>query len=106
MSVIDITDANFDEVVLGSALPFVLKLGADWCSPCRQLAPIIEKLAIEYDGKANVGVMDVDNSPLVSARYGVRSVPAVFIFKNGGVSKKLVGMTTREKLIEIMDIGQ
>ena len=103
MSVVEITDANFDEVVLGSELPVLCSFGAEeWCSPCRAMKPMLEKLAEEYDGKAVVAKLDVDMAPKTAAKYGVRSVPTIMVFRDAGVSKKTVGMTPREKLVEMI----
>ncbi|HTJ84313.1 MAG TPA: thioredoxin, partial [Polyangiaceae bacterium] len=77
------TDVNFESDVLGSGTPVLVDFTATWCGPCKALAPIVEKLADEYEGKVRVGKLDIDDAPATAAKYGVRSVPTVMVFKNG-----------------------
>lgn len=96
------TDQNFDAEVLKSDTPVLIDFTAAWCGPCKLLAPIIEKLADELAGKVKVGKVDIDNSPNVTARYGIRGVPTVLVFSNGEVKGKQVGLTNRETLIKLI----
>ncbi len=92
---IEITDANFDEVVLKSDKPVLVDFWAAWCGPCRMVGPIVEELATEYEGKAIVGKVDVDANQEFAAKYGVRNIPTVIIFKNGEVVDKQVGVAPK-----------
>lgn len=94
----EFTDANFKEKVLDNKGVAVIDFWAEWCGPCRLIAPIIEELANEYDGKALIGKLDVDNNPEVSMKYGIRSIPTILILKDGEVVEKHVGTTTRANL--------
>ncbi len=95
---IELTDANFDEVVLKSDKPVLVDFWAEWCGPCRMVGPIVEELAKDYDGKALVGKLNVDNNPNVSVQFGIRSIPALLIFKGGKVVDKQVGAVPKSVL--------
>ncbi len=97
------TDANFQEEVLDKKGVTVIDFWAEWCGPCRMIAPIIEKLSTEYDGKAVVGKVDVDSNPEVATRYGIRSIPTVLILKDGEEVKRHVGYTTQANLAQLID---
>jgi thioredoxin 1 len=88
---LQVTDANFDEVVMKSTLPVVLDFWAQWCGPCREIAPFIERLSEKYAGKAVVGKVDVDTNPGITAQFRVRNIPTVVFIKSGEVVQKLVG---------------
>ena len=79
------TSANFDADVLGSEIPVVVDFFATWCGPCRMMAPVIEELAEEYDGKVKIGKLDVDENSDIAARYGVMSIPTIILFKDGEI---------------------
>ncbi|SHJ12889.1 thioredoxin [Cruoricaptor ignavus] len=96
---LEITDNSFDEV-LNSDKPVLVDFWAAWCAPCRMLAPIIEEVADDFEGRALVGKVDVDNNQEVSSRYGIRSIPTVLIFKNGEVVDKIVGVVPKEQITE------
>ncbi len=98
------TDANFEADVLGSGTPVLVDFTATWCGPCKALAPIVEKLADEYEGKVRVGKLDIDDAPGVAAKYGVRSVPTVMVFKNGQKVAQHVGLTNRDKLVALLGL--
>lgn len=97
------TDSNFDADVLKSDKPVLVDLWAEWCGPCRMLTPIIEELHAEYEGKAVIGKMNVDENPEVSAKYGVRSIPTLLIFKNGELVDKQVGVVPKSALVKKLD---
>ena len=88
---LEITDANFDEIVLKSDKPVLVDFWAEWCGPCRMVGPVVEELHGDYEGKAVVGKVNVDNNPEISAKYGIRNIPTVLFFKNGEVVDKQVG---------------
>lgn len=102
-SVLEVTDANFDQVVLGADRPFLLDLSAEWCGPCKAIAPIVADLASEYEGKAYVGTLDIDANPNVPTRYQVRSVPTLFVFKGGEVVGQLIGAHSRDRIADLID---
>ena len=88
---IEITDANFEEVVMKADKPVVIDFWAEWCGPCRLIAPIIAQLHEEYEGRAIVGKVDVDNNPMTARKFGIRNIPTVLFVKNGEVVDKQVG---------------
>ncbi len=97
---LEITDQSFQETVLNSDKPVLVDFWAVWCGPCRMLGPIIEEVAEEFEGKAVVGKVDVDNNQQVSVDYGIRNIPTVLIFKNGEVVDKIVGVQPKEVISE------
>ncbi|MFC2450752.1 MAG: thioredoxin [Flavobacteriaceae bacterium] len=97
---LEITDSSFQEVVLQSDKPVLVDFWAPWCAPCRMLSPVIEQLHNEFEGKAVVAKVDVDNNQQVSLEYGIRSIPTLLIFKNGEVVDKIVGLSPKEVIAE------
>ena len=95
-------DKNFQEEVLDSKEPVLVDFTATWCGPCKALAPIVEKLADEFQGKVKVGKLDIDDAPEVTRKYGVRSVPTVMVFRGGEKKGTQVGVATREKLVKLL----
>ena len=97
-SEVTLTEANFDAEVLQSKLPVLVDFWAEWCGPCRMLAPTIDELAIEFSGKAKVGKVNVDQNQMIAERYGIRSIPTLILFKNGEIIEQIVGSQTRDVL--------
>ncbi len=95
---IEITDANFDEVVLKSSKPVLVDFWAEWCGPCRMVGPVVEELSKEYEGKAVIGKLNVDFNPKVATDYGIMSIPALLFFKDGKVVDKQVGAVPKHVL--------
>ena len=100
---IEITDSNFDDVVLKSDKPVLVDFWAEWCGPCRMVGPVVEELAQEYDGKAVVGKVDVDNNPDISVKFGIRNIPALLFFKDGEVVDKQIGAVPKSVLAEKLE---
>jgi thioredoxin 1 len=103
-NVLVLTDENFDKEVLKSDLPVLVDFTATWCGPCKALAPIIDQVAQELQGETRVGKLDVDVASATAAKYGVRGVPTVMVFKGGKIVAQHIGLTTKQKLVEL--IGQ
>lgn len=100
MSGVVLTDANFEEEVLKSDLPVLVDFYADWCGPCKLIAPVLEELVKDYQGKLKIGSLDVDSNNLTASKYGVLSIPTLLFVKKGEVAGSLVGFRPKEKLVE------
>ena len=101
--VIEVTDANFEEVVLKSDKPVIVDFWAVWCGPCRMIAPIIEEMSNEYEGRAIMVKMDVDGNPATPAKFGIRNIPTTLFFKGGEQVDKQVGAVPKKRLAEKLD---
>ncbi|WBU90227.1 thioredoxin [Cellulophaga omnivescoria] len=100
---LEITDATFDEVVLKSDKPVVVDFWAAWCGPCRMVGPIIDEVSSEYEGKAVVGKVDVDANQEFAAKYGVRNIPTVLVFKDGEMVSRQVGVSPKQVYTDAID---
>jgi thioredoxin 1 len=96
----EFTDANFKQEVLDSEKLSVIDFWAEWCGPCRAIGPVIEDLSKEYDGRVNVGKVNVDNNPQISMNYGITSIPAILFVKGGKVVDKLVGAQPKANFVK------
>ena len=97
------TDSNFDSEVLNTDQPVLVDFWATWCGPCRTIAPTIEELATEYEGRAKVVKLDVDNNPQTAMKYGIRSIPSLLFFKDGKPVDQMVGVVPKRVLAEKLD---
>ena len=100
---LEITDANFEEVVLKSDKPVLVDFWAAWCGPCRMVGPVIEEISNDYSEKAVVGKVDIDSNQEYAAKYGVRNIPTVLVFHNGEVVARQVGVAPKETYTEAID---
>ena len=96
---IAVDDKNFDEIVVNSGKPVMVDFWSEWCGPCRMIAPIVEEISKEYADRAVVAKCDVDNSPGVAAKYGIRNIPTVLFFKDGKVADKQVGAVPKNNFL-------
>jgi thioredoxin len=100
MKPVTITDDNFESEVIKSETPVLIDFWATWCGPCRMIAPIVEELAEEYNGKIKIGKLDVDENQNVSIKYGVRSIPTLLIFKDGKVEDTIIGAVPKAHIVQ------
>src|SRR5262249_61747404 len=98
-----VTSANFEQEVLKSGEPVLVDFWAQWCPPCRMIAPVIDALAAEYKGRVKVAKLDVDGSPEVAGRYGVQAIPTLLLFRDGKVVEQRIGAVPRPQLVRLLD---
>jgi thioredoxin 1 len=102
-SVLHFTDDNFETDVLGSETPVLVDFWAEWCMPCKMLAPTVDELAREYDGKVKFGKVDIDADRKIASQYGIQNIPTVLIFSGGQLVKTFVGLTSKKDLKAALD---
>jgi len=101
--VLHVTDSNFDELVLKSSTPVLVDYWAEWCGPCKMIAPVLDEIAQEYTDKITVAKLNIDDNPATPANYGVRGIPTLMLFKDGDVEATKVGALTKSQLAQFID---
>jgi thioredoxin 1 len=102
-NILTLTNTNFDEEIKKPGSPILVDFWAEWCGPCRMVAPVLEKLSEEYAGKARIGKVNVDEQSSLAAKFGVQSIPTLLIFKNGKVVEQFIGATSHDVLARLVD---
>jgi len=103
MSVLHLTDSNFNSEVTNSKEPVLVDFWAEWCSPCKRIAPVIEELSKEYKGKVKIAKLNVDEGSSIAAKFGVMSIPTLMLFKNGSIVTQVVGAVSKVELKSMID---
>ena len=98
-----LTDNNFDQSVINSSVPVLVDFWAEWCGPCRRLAPTVDELATDYDGRVTVGKLNVDDNPNVAFRYNIRGIPTLLLFKEGQIVEQVVGLADKASLKKLIE---
>ena len=101
--ILEVGDNNFEAEVIRSSLPVLVDFWAPWCGPCKFIAPVIEELASEYEGRLKVAKLNVDENPLTPSRYGVRGIPNLLILKGGTVKEQIVGAVPKARLVQAIE---
>ena len=100
---IHFTDENFNQEVLSSDIPVLVDFYADWCGPCKMLAPVVEALAAEWEGKVKIGKLNVDHAMNIAQSYGIQSIPTLLYFKNGEVVNKTIGVVSKTEMEQVLN---
>jgi thioredoxin 1 len=100
---IALTEGNFDQEVVKSQMPVLVDFWAEWCGPCKMIAPILDEVAQEYDGRIKIGKVNIDDQQGLAAQYGIRAIPTLLLFKNGEVSEQIVGLRSKRDLKASLD---
>lgn len=102
-NILELTDGNFEQEVLKSDKAVLVDFWAEWCSPCRMIAPVVEAVAKEYSDRAKVGKLNVDQNMSVTGKYNIRGIPTLLIFKGGQIQEQVVGLTSKEAIAKLLD---
>lgn len=102
-NIVEFTDGNFEQEVLKSDKAVLVDFWAEWCSPCRMIAPAVEAVAKEYSGRAKIGKLNVDQNMSVTGRYNIRGIPTLLIFKGGQIQEQLVGLTSKDAIAKLLE---
>lgn len=97
------TDTNFEQEVLKSSQPVLVDFWAEWCAPCRMIAPAVEAVAEQFSGRASVGKLNVDENLSVTGRYNIRGIPTLLLFKNGEIQEQIVGATSKDAIVKLLE---
>jgi thioredoxin 1 len=100
---VELTDQNFEQEALNADKPVMIDFWAEWCGPCKTIAPVVEELSSDYEGKAVIAKVDVDNNPQIAAKFGIRNIPTILFLKNGEVVDKSVGAVSKDVLQQKLD---
>jgi len=101
--IVHVTDGSFEQEVLQSSRPVLVDYWADWCGPCKMIAPVLDEIAAEYEGRVRVAKLNIDDNPDTPLRYGVRGIPTLMLFKEGGVEATKVGAVSKSQLTAFID---
>ena len=102
-NIMTLTDGNFDQEVLKSSVPVLVDFWAEWCGPCKMVAPILDELATEYDGKIKIGKVNIDEFQALATEYGIRAIPTLLLFKDGQVADQIVGLRSKRDFTSKLD---
>lgn len=104
-NIIHVSDSNFETLILKSEVPALVDFWASWCAPCRAIAPIVDEMAAQFNGKVRIAKLNVDDNPATPGKYGVRGIPTLILFKDGKVVDQLVGAVPKNQIKELIEKG-